>query len=380
MRALRQIEVEAMYPEHSHHVFVDLVPEQFGASETIVARYAGLVAKAFRYRSGVAGLRISNAEGEIIMLPFQGQQIWDATFLGRCLTMRSMFDEPVATRDYLSNYGAFFIHCGATAMGNPGPDDRHPLHGDLPNAPYGNVQLIIGDNSEGPFMALTGRCRQTLAFSHDYVSQPTVRLQRDATSVAVDIVIENLKRSPMELMYLAHINFRPSAGGRLVDSVADDRADIVVRQVLPPFFTPSESYLAYRDAIVADPSRHRLLAEGEPIDPELVLTMKAKADIEGWAHALQVHPDGTADFVSFRPDELNYAVRWITRGRDQDALGLVLPATAEPDGYLAAKDRGRLVVGALEETFRCALRFGAMEADMAAKQEQMISNIRAGGV
>ncbi|RWO88877.1 DUF4432 family protein [Mesorhizobium sp.] len=368
-----------MHLDYSDHVFVDLVPEQFGPSETIVARYRGLVATAFRYRSGVAGLRISNAKGEIVMLPFQGQQIWDATFLGRSLTMRSMFDEPVATRDYLSNYGAFFIHCGATAMGNPGPDDRHPLHGDLPNAPYQDVQLIAGGNSEGPFMALTGRCRQTLAFSHDYVMEPTVRLQLDASSLAVDIVSENLKRSAIELMYLAHINFKPADGGRLVDTVADDSADIVVRQTLPPFFTPSESYLAYRDAVVADPSRHRLLTKGEPIDPELVLTMRAKADPQGWAHALQVHPDRTADFVSFRPDELNYAVRWITRGADQDALGLVLPATAEPDGYLAAKERGRLVRVAPGEKFRCALRFGAMDADAATQREQAIAALRGEG-
>ncbi|MER8574741.1 DUF4432 family protein [Mesorhizobium sp. M1338] len=376
---LRQIEVETMYPEYSDHVFVDLAPELFSQSETIVARYRGLLATAFRYRSGVAGLRISNAVGEIVMLPFQGQQIWDATFLNRSLTMRSMFDEPVATRDYLSNYGAFFIHCGATAMGNPGPDDRHPLHGDLPNAPYGHAQLIAGSNAEGPFMALTGHCRQTVAFSHDYLMKPTVRLQRDGTGVAVDIAIENLKRSPMELMYLSHINFRPADGGRLIDTVADDHADIVVRQVLPPFFTPSESYLAYRDAVVADPSRHRILTKGEPIDPELVLTMKAKADAEGWAHALQVHPDRTADFVSFRPDELNYAVRWITRGSDQDALGLVLPATAEPDGYLAAKERGRLVCVAPGEIFRCALRFGAMNAEEATQREQVIAALRSEG-
>ncbi|RUX67377.1 hypothetical protein EN904_01945 [Mesorhizobium sp. M7A.F.Ca.CA.001.07.2.1] len=209
--------------------------------------------------------------------------------------------------------------------------------------------------------------------------EPTVRLQLDASSLAVDIVIENLKRSAMELMYLAHINFKPADGGRLVDTVADDSADIVVRQTLPPFFTPSESYLAYRDAVVANPSRHRLLTKGEPIDPELVLTMRAKADPQGWAHALQVHPDRTADFVSFRPDELNYAVRWITRGADQDALGLVLPATAEPDGYLAAKERGRLVRVAPGEKFRCALRFGAMDADAATQREQAIAALRGEG-
>ena len=151
-----------MQDEHSDHVLIDLVPEQFGASETIVARYAGLVATAFRYRSGVAALRIRNEEGEIVMLPFQGQQIWDATFLGRSLTMRSMFDEPVETRDYLSNYGAFFIHCGATSMGNPAAEDRHPLHGDLPNAPYANVRLVVGDNADGPFRSA---CERTVSSS-----------------------------------------------------------------------------------------------------------------------------------------------------------------------------------------------------------------------
>jgi hypothetical protein len=364
----------------AEHVFIDLAPEQFGPVEAVVARYAGLVATAFRYRSGVAGLRVANDKGEVTLLPFQGQQIWDARFFGRSLTMRSMFEAPIATRDYLANYGAFFIHCGATAMGNPGSGDTHPLHGELPNAPYADVQLIIGDNAEGPFMALTGRSRDTVAFSHDYVAQPTTRLQRDGTSVVVEMTLKNLKRSPMELMYLGHINFRPIDGAHLIDTVADDQRDIVVRQSLPQGFTPSAGYQRYRDAVVADPARHRTLLPGEPIDPELVLTMRASAGTDGWAHALQVHPDGTADFVSHRPSELPYAVRWIARGADQDALGLVLPATAEADGYLAAKAKGRLVMLAAGETFRCTLRFGAMDAETTARYEQTLVRIRAGAL
>jgi hypothetical protein len=39
------------------------------------------------------------------MLPFQGQQIWDAWFDERRLTMRSMFPEPKPTREYLDTYG-----------------------------------------------------------------------------------------------------------------------------------------------------------------------------------------------------------------------------------------------------------------------------------
>ena len=35
----------------------------------------------------MAALRIINARGEIIVLPFQGQQIWRANFDGRDLTL-----------------------------------------------------------------------------------------------------------------------------------------------------------------------------------------------------------------------------------------------------------------------------------------------------
>ncbi|MFO1075860.1 MAG: DUF4432 domain-containing protein, partial [Geminicoccaceae bacterium] len=88
-------------------VTVELTPAQFGDREQVVVRHAGLAASAFRFRSGVAALRIANGAGECVLLPFQGQQIWDATFGGRRLTMRSLFGEPRPTMDYLANYGAF---------------------------------------------------------------------------------------------------------------------------------------------------------------------------------------------------------------------------------------------------------------------------------
>lgn len=359
-------------------VIVNLVPEQFRDRVAIIATHAGLTAAGFRYGSGVAGLRISNRRGEIMLLPFQGQQIWDASFLGRRLTMRSMFDAPVPTRDYLANYGAFFLHCGASAMGNPGPKDTHPLHGELPNAPYGDVQLIIGDNGDGPYMALTGRSQHTIAFNNSYAARPVVRLQDDATHVDVEMEVENLKGSVMELMYMGHINFRPVDDGRIVDTVRDDDRGITARQELPEIFDAESVDHSYRDMLAARPALHRTLAPGQPILPELVMSLRVTADADGWAHALQVHPDGTADFVSHRPDELPYAVRWITRGPDQDALGLVLPATAESEGYVSAKARGRLVKVPAHGRFRCGFRFGVMDRLAAEAAEQKIAAVRSG--
>ena len=45
-------------------------------------------------------------------------------------------------------------------------------------------------------------------------------------------------------------------------------------------------------------------------------------DADGFAHALQKHPNGTADYVRCRPDQAPICTRWICRTPDQDGLGI----------------------------------------------------------
>lgn len=356
-------------------VDINLDERMFGESERCLAASGALRAYAFRYPSGVAALRVENAAGTAILLPFQGQQIWDAEFFGRRLTMRSMFDEPLPTRDYLGTYGAFFIHCGGTSMGNPGPDDTHPLHGELPNLPYQSATLSFGEDAAGAYVELSGEGRDRKAFDHDFMARPRLRLDEGATSFRAVMAVENLSRKPMPFLYLAHINFLPVDGGVLVDTVGNDRTDAVVR--LPGLAEDApDAVRAYHASVTKDPSAHRLLNAGEPIEPELVMTMKARAGGDGWTHALQRLPDGSGDFVSYRPSELPYAVRWITRSGDQDALGLVLPATAPPDGLAAARNNGQLVSIAPGFEFRTEFRFGALDPSARQDLESTITAIR----
>lgn len=359
----------------SDRVIIELRQSHFGEREALLATYDGLTASTFRFASGVAGLHIRSRVGEICLLPFQGQQIWDATFLGRSLTMRSMFDEPVETQDYLRTYGAFFIHCGATAMGGPGPTDRHPLHGELPNARYQQAQLVVGRDEAGPFMALTGTYRHTVAFSHNYEARPVLTIRPDSTRLCVDLAIRNLRHAPMELMYLAHINFRPVDHGVLLDTARKGPAHVGIRAELPPQLTPSPAYIALVEALRADPEIHRTMAPDRSIDPELVLVLDCLADESGWAHSMQLHPDGTADFVSHRPDQLDHALRWMSRNVDQDALGLLLPATAEADGYTAEKAKGNLRLLPPHGSFECSLVFGALDRAEAAALRDRIASI-----
>lgn len=357
-------------------VVLTLRPEHFGDAERILATVDGLTASTFRYGTGVGGLRLRNAVGRVDLLPFQGQQIWDAEFLGRRLTMKSMFEEPTPTQDYLRTYGAFFIHCGATAMGNPGPGDRHPLHGELPNARYDEAHLVIGQDEGIPFMALTGEYRHRVAFTHHYVAHPEVRLSAGESRVRVDLSVRNLRQSPMELMYLAHINFRPVDGARLVDAVPDDAAHIRVRASLPGGMIQSDAHRTLINVVLADSAVHRQMTPGRRIDPELVMTMTYPADADGWAHTMQLHADGNADFVSHRPDELPHVVRWMSRTGDEDALGMALPATAGADGYIAEKAKGNTRMLPIGGEFRCRLVFGALAGDEAERMRASIEAVR----
>jgi len=349
----------------------------FTAAETTLVETPDFAASAFRYASGVAALRIRNSVGEIIVLPFHGQQIWDARFHGRRLTMRTMFDDPAATTNYLQNYGAFFLHCGVTAMGNPGPGDTHPLHGEVPHAPYHAVQLLFGEDETGAYIALTGKTRYTLAFAQNVETQPVLKLHAGTGRMTMDVAIHNLKATPMEVMYLAHINFRPVDGATIFDTVPDDVKAFRVRTTIPPIFKPSEAFKAMIAEVAAKPWLHRDIVPGRAIDPELVMGLDFRSDADGWAHSIQMLPDGTADLVSHRPSELPRGVRWMCRTPDQDALGLFLPATADADGYTAEKAKGNLVIVPPGEAFRCSMAFGALSRDEAAAMAQHIGKVRA---
>jgi hypothetical protein len=336
----------------------------FGDAESTLASYAGLTASTFTYRSGVLGLRLANHQGHVSLLPFQGQQIWDAEFRGRQLGMRSIFAEPRPTRDFLSTYGALLIHCGVTAMGNPGAADSHPLHGELPNAPYDDAALLIGDDSAGPYMALTGSLHGARAFDYHYAVSTTAILHGSGCRIGALLSLRNLSSKPLPYMYLAHINFRPVDGSVLLDTASSSGGVRVLSADLDA---------SQLELIREQPERHRTMSPSLRYDPELVLALDCVAGADGLVHAMQVHPDGQADFVTYHSADFGHAVRWISRGDGRDALGLLLPSTAEPDGYEAEKAKGNLKVLASQSVVSFAVEFGALDQREAAELREKIA-------
>ncbi len=347
----------------------------FGAKEKTLVEAGPLSATAFLFDSGVCGLRLCNDVGELVLLPFQGQQIWSATLGGRNLTMKSMCSIPRAGVPFLETFGGFVQHCGALAMGGPGPTDTHPLHGELPNAPYQRAWIIVGEDDKGTYIGLGGQYRHTVAFSTDYVAEPLVRLNAGSTLFDLSMTVTNLKNTPMELMYLAHINFLPVDGGRLVYSARPTPEHVRVRTSIPAHIKPAPGYAEFLTTLRTHPEQHHRLSPALLADPEVVFFIDYLADETGWAHSLQVHPQGYADYVAHRPAQLPKGTRWISRTPDQQAIALVEPGTAEPEGYTAEKAKGNLHILPPKGTFHCDLRIGSLDPAQAAEMETKIAQL-----
>jgi hypothetical protein len=110
-------------------------------------------------------------------------------------------------------------------------------------------------------------------------------------------------------------------------------------------------------------------------DPEVVFFIDYLTDEDGWAHSMQIHPDGRADYVRHQPSQLDTGVRWISRTPDQDALGLIEPATAEPEGYLAEKAKGNIKTIPPKGVYHCEVEMGALTSEEALKMEAKIDQI-----
>ena len=63
-------------------------------------------------------------------------------------------------------------------------------------------------------------------------------------------------------------------------------------------------------------------------------------------------------------------------GFEITALGLVLPATAEPEGYTAEKAKGNLKVLPPGGKFYCEMEIGCLDPDATTKVIEQISDIK----
>ena len=180
----------------------------------------------------------------------------------------------------------------------------------------------------------------------------------------------------MDLMYMCHVNFLPVNGGRIVQSLPWDSGHLAVRSSLPEHTTFSDTFADFLKRLESEPGLTSTIRPEDEYKPEVAFFMKnPQTDDDGWSHYLQVHPDGTADYVGYRPRELDHCTRWIMRTKDQEALGIALPATCDAEGYTAEKRKGALKQipgkGRVEFHIRAGVLDGEGSSDMEKKIEKM---------
>ena len=322
---------------------VALRKDWFTEKEQVLVESGILTATLFLYDSGVHAVRLANEHGHIIVLPYKGQQIWNAFFHGRTLNMKTMYRQPKTSDHFLSTYGCFMMHCGPLRMGCPGPEDDHVLHGDLPYAGYDEASLVLGEDEQGKYMGVTGLFDYNRAFGEKYQARPLVKLHGGSSLVDISMEVENRSHYPMELMYMCHVNFRPVEYGRIVQSVPWTKECMGVRTVIPEHVEASPGFVDFLGKLEKDPKLTAVIRPDDEYDPEIAFFMQSpKVDSSGWSHFMQVHPDKSADYVRYKPEELDHNTRWISRTADQAGLGLALPATCDPEGYTAEKRKGNI--------------------------------------
>ena len=89
---------------------------------------------------------------------------------------------------------------------------------------------------------------------------------------------------------------------------------------------------------------------------------------------MQVHPDGSADVVRHRTDQLDHGQVWICRTPDQEALGFE-PASAEGTGFTSEKAKGNVKWLAAGERFIADLQIGVLTAVETKQEEELIRGI-----
>jgi len=321
---------------------INLYKNMFEADSKVLFENDEFSAEAFRYSTGVEAVTLKNSKGYVTLLPFMGQMIWDMEFLGHNLVMKSIYDKPLpCEHTYGESYGCFLMHCGLTAMGNPTAEDDHLPHGELPIAKYQTAYIVLGEDQKGKYISLSGVYSHKRAFEINYDFLPECRLYEGASQIEINVSFKNNKDLPLEYFYLCHINYRPVEGARLYYTAKHE--NIKAHREVPSNYPESAAKKTndFLDKLEKDMSVMDVIDSScQSYAPEIVFTCKYDADENGDAHTLQLLPDGYACYVTHKPSELPFGVRWIARTTDEDALGMVLPATAEHKGYLYCKAHG----------------------------------------
>lgn len=334
------------------HSRLALHPGMFSMHGEVLWTQEGLTIETATFKSGVEFVTLSIGSSQWIWLPFLGSQVWDWRIDGVSQKFSGFVSEPAYGLPFLENYGAFLIHCGITAMGNPGIGDTHAHHGELSTARFDRAWIEFAHPSSEFPVTLCGERTVHIPFKTSYRFVPRLQIHRSGRFTIMTCVLENRLQSPLPYMYLAHINFQyPDQGTLSYNIESFDKGTVTVLH---------ETI----EGITKDPSLVCQLGKDTDHDPEFVGIMdhvrNAHPTYPGNSHMVStLHTDsGESLWVVSRTVPLDHTVIWITHNKDRGACGFALPSTAGPRGKTVEQSLGNLKHLAAGETIHMTYAFG----------------------
>lgn len=328
----------------------------FADTPRVLLSNAEFSVELFRYPSGIEAVKLINSRGSVIVLPFYGQMVWDASFDGRTLTMGSGFKQPLPGKDIVDTYGCFAFHSGLLANGCPSPQDSHPLHGEMACARMDSAWIELDED----VLTLRGEVEYIKGFGHHYRAEPAVALLAGRPRLRMTMAVTNLSGNPMPLQYMCHMNYAWVAEGHFSQSIPDGAFRL--RTSVPAHVRPTPQWQAYTRQLAEKPEGFDGLHRPEMCDPEIVFFAD---DLPQYAEHVTfslTSPQGYGFSTTFDTAQFSHATRWLLHNADQQVAAFVLPATCRPEGYLAAERAGTLLTLAPGESREFEVETGLIEA------------------
>lgn len=326
---------------------INLKREYFEQLPIEIVRNDEFSVKLFRYPAGVEAIELSNSRGKIVVLPYMGQIIWRVEFDGIDLTMKNMFSQPRKTKNMLDTYGCFAFHSGILASGCPSPEDTHPMHGEFCCADMDKAWLEISEDN----ITICGEYEYCQGFGYRYVARPSVSLKAKASNIKINMQVQNTTGIEMPLQYICHINYAYVDKGEFTTNIPDSAFKL--RETIPSHIKPTKDWFIYTDEI------KKMQIEGKTLtklgNPELYNTeiVFLADDIDKYTDCVQAEitsSNGYSFRTEFSTKQFKHAIRWIMYNKDQQVSSFIIPATSRPEGFLAAKKAGHLIMLQPNET------------------------------
>ena len=241
----------------------------------------------------------------------------------------------------LDTYGCFAFHSGLLANGCPSSEDTHPMHGEFCCADLDATWIEFSEDE----VIIGGEYEYCQGFGFKYLARPSVSLKANATNIKISMQVKNLTSVEMPLQYMCHINHHYVDKGEFKANILDEAFKL--RESIPSHIKPTKEWFDYTDEIKKAQVEGKTLTKLE--NPDLynteVVFLVDRLDKYTDEAIVEINsPEGYGFKTQFSTKDFKYGTRWIMYTPEQQVSSCIIPGTCRPEGFLAAKKAGSLLM------------------------------------